>query len=82
MSRAAFALLAAPISQWRRSVVTRASVAACLNKPQSFVAKYENGERRIDVIEFVDIASVLGVATADLLARIEPVTSQLRPSGE
>jgi transcriptional regulator with XRE-family HTH domain len=51
-------------------------LAEALGKPQSFVAKYENGERRIDVIEFVDITSALGVPTADLLARIEPVAAK------
>jgi transcriptional regulator with XRE-family HTH domain len=46
-------------------------VAKALGKPQSFVAKYENGERRIDVIEFVDIAAALGVVPGDILARAE-----------
>lgn len=62
--------------------LTQAELATALGKPQSFVAKYENGERRIDVIEFVDITAVLGVPTADLLARIEPVTGTSRRSGE
>jgi transcriptional regulator with XRE-family HTH domain len=31
-----------------------------LGKPQSFVAKVERGERRIDVIEFIAIARALG----------------------
>jgi transcriptional regulator with XRE-family HTH domain len=44
--------------------LTQAELADALGKPQSFVAKYENGERRIDVIEFVDIASALGIPTA------------------
>lgn len=30
-----------------------------LNKPQSFVHKYETGERRLDLIEFLDIADTL-----------------------
>lgn len=62
--------------------LTQAELATALGKPQSFVAKYENGERRIDVIEFVDITAVLGVPTADLLARIEPVAGTSRRSGE
>ncbi|WP_316189623.1 helix-turn-helix transcriptional regulator [Bradyrhizobium sp. SZCCHNS1054] len=52
--------------------LTQAELAEVLGKPQSFVAKYENGERRIDVIEFVDIASALGVPVADILAKIQP----------
>jgi transcriptional regulator with XRE-family HTH domain len=52
--------------------MTQAELAEALDKPQSFVAKFENGERRIDVIEFVDIAAALGVSAADLIDRIEP----------
>ena len=51
--------------------MTQADVAKALGKPQSFVAKYENGERRIDVIEFVDIAAALGVVPGDILAHVE-----------
>lgn len=55
--------------------MTQADVAAALGKPQSFVAKYENGERRIDVVEFVDITIALQVAAADILARLAQGTT-------
>jgi transcriptional regulator with XRE-family HTH domain len=32
---------------------TQVALAEALGKPQSFVAKYENGERRLDVVEFI-----------------------------
>lgn len=51
--------------------MTQAEIAAALGRPQSFVAKYENDERRIDVIEFVDIAAALGVSAAEILKEIE-----------
>ena len=35
---------------------------------QQFVSKYEGGERRLDVIEFVDIAQQLGLDREALLA--------------
>ncbi len=41
--------------------LTQADVAARLDKPQSFVAKYEGGERRLSAIEFVDVARALGL---------------------
>lgn len=40
--------------------LTQAAVAARLGRPQSFVSKYENGERRIDVVEFLQIAEAIG----------------------
>jgi len=35
--------------------LTQSDVAAVLGKPQSFVSKYESGERTLDVIEFLDV---------------------------
>lgn len=58
--------------------MTQAEVATALRKPQSFVAKYENGERRIDVVEFVDIAMALEVSAADILAQIESAGGSTR----
>lgn len=40
--------------------LTQQQVADKLGRPQSFVAKYEGGERRLDVVEFVEIAKALG----------------------
>lgn len=47
--------------------VTQVELAARLGKPQSFVSKVERGERRIDVIEFCQIAEALGCDPAKLL---------------
>ncbi|WP_072386871.1 helix-turn-helix transcriptional regulator [Hyphomicrobium sp. CS1BSMeth3] len=41
--------------------LTQADVAMRLDKPQSFVAKYEGGERRLSAIEFVDVVRALGL---------------------
>ena len=45
--------------------VTQTELAERLGRPQSFVSKYENGERRLYLIEFLDIASTLGIDTLD-----------------
>lgn len=50
--------------------LTQTYVASTLGKPQSFVAKYEGGERRLDVIEFLDIADVLGIEPGTFLAAL------------
>ena len=39
--------------------LTQVQVAERLNMPQSFVSKYESGERRLDVIELRHVASAL-----------------------
>jgi transcriptional regulator with XRE-family HTH domain len=39
--------------------LTQHELAKRLNKPQSFVAKYEGGERRVDVVEFLTICRFL-----------------------
>ena len=42
-----------------RAGLTQASLAKKLGRPQSFVSKFENGERRLDLIEFLDVARAL-----------------------
>lgn len=40
--------------------LSQQELADKLNRHQSFVAKYEGGERRIDLVELLEIATVLG----------------------
>jgi transcriptional regulator with XRE-family HTH domain len=47
--------------------LTQHELAKRLHKPQSFVAKYEGGERRIDVVEFVTICQAIGADSAKIL---------------
>jgi transcriptional regulator with XRE-family HTH domain len=39
--------------------LTQHELAKRLRRPQSFVAKYEGGERRVDVLEFIEICKAL-----------------------
>lgn len=55
----------------RRSGVTQQELAKRLGRPQSFVSKVEHGERRIDVIEFIEICRAIGTEPAVLVRRIE-----------
>lgn len=43
------------------AALTQLEVSSRLNRPQSFVAKYEGGERRLDVIEFLEVCQALNV---------------------
>ena len=45
----------------KRAGVTQQELAQRLNKPQSFVSAYENGQRRIDLLEFMRITEALRV---------------------
>ena len=46
--------------------ITQAQLAEALGKPQSFIAKVENGERRLDVVEFVHLAKLLGLSNEEV----------------
>ncbi len=48
---------------------SQADLALRLDKPQSFVAKYELFRRRLDAVEFIDVCRTIGV---------NPVTVMLR----
>ncbi len=48
------------ISSRKAAGLTQDALARRLKKHQSFVAKYENGERRLDIVEFVVLARALG----------------------
>jgi transcriptional regulator with XRE-family HTH domain len=50
--------------------LTQVELSSRLKRPQSFVSKYERGERRLDVIEFGEVARALGVDPPRFLRRI------------
>jgi len=57
-----------------KAALTQQKLAKRLGKPQSFVAKYEGGERRLDVIEFVVIARAIG---ADPVRMLRSLTAKM-----
>jgi transcriptional regulator with XRE-family HTH domain len=50
--------------------LTQAKLAKKLRRPQSYVSKYERGDRRLDVIEFLEIARVIGFDPTTFLSRL------------
>lgn len=46
-------------------------LAEKLGQPQSFVSKYEAGERRLDVLELEEICDCCGIALAHFVSRLE-----------
>jgi transcriptional regulator with XRE-family HTH domain len=51
--------------------VTQAELAEKLGRPQSFVAKYEGRERRLDVAEYIKIARAIGADPYKMLRTAE-----------
>lgn len=56
--------------------ITQEKLAQAMNRPQSFIAKIESGERRLDVIEFAYVAQLLDINPAPLLQK---VMKKMRP---
>jgi transcriptional regulator with XRE-family HTH domain len=47
--------------------LTQTEVAKRLGKPPSYVAKYELGDRRLDLLEYMDIAAMIGFDPCKLI---------------
>jgi transcriptional regulator with XRE-family HTH domain len=52
--------------------ITQKALATALRRSQPFVAKYEMGELRLDIVEFVRIARLLGLNPAKVLKDVAP----------
>lgn len=51
--------------------LTQAQIAQKLQKPQSYIAKIENLERKLDILEFVQLCQILGTRPSEVIALIE-----------
>ncbi len=49
----------------------QSDMAAKLGQPQSFVSKYESGERRLDLIELRHVCKAAGISLTDFTRRFE-----------
>ena len=67
--------VASLVAARRDQGLTQQEVADRIGKPQSYVAKIEGCERRLDVVEFIDLARALEVDPAAFFARILEKTS-------
>jgi transcriptional regulator with XRE-family HTH domain len=54
----------------KKANITQIELSAKLGKPQSFVSKYENGERRLDVVEFIQICKFIHVDPAKIVSSL------------
>lgn len=68
------ALIATLVAKREAAGLTQTELAAALGEYQSFVARLESGERRVDVVELVLLAHFLKFDAAEVvreLARVE-----------
>jgi len=61
-----------------KSGLTQIDVAESLKKPQSYVSKYESGQRKIDVIEFINICHVIKLNAGLFLVEVERKINETR----
>ena len=50
--------------------LSQATLADRLGRIQTFVSKYERGERRLDIIEFLDIANALNLDPGRIIRQL------------
>ena len=55
----------------KKQELSQAALAERLGRLQTFVSKYERGERRLDVIEFLDVAAALGLDPHTVLRQLQ-----------
>ena len=58
------------------SGITQKELAKRLGLPQSFVSKYESGERRLDILELKAICSVLKIPFPEFARRLDEALSE------
>lgn len=51
--------------------LSQVELADKLGKPQSFVSKYESGERRLDAIELIEVAEEMGCMAEAIVTELK-----------
>lgn len=70
------ALRAFLVEKRKKASLTQSEVAEKLNRYQSFVATVESGQRRIDVVEYLDFAEAIGFDPRDGIKRLLSVKAR------
>jgi transcriptional regulator with XRE-family HTH domain len=63
-------LIAALVRIRKEAELTQQQLAKKLDKPQSYVSKYETGERTLDMIEVIEVLEAIGVNPIDQIAEL------------
>ncbi|MDH6230782.1 transcriptional regulator with XRE-family HTH domain [Mesorhizobium soli] len=68
------ALIALLIKKREAAGLTQNELATRLGQYQSFVARLESGQRRVDVVEFMKLAEILGFDASSAIKKLSEVT--------
>ena len=63
----------------QKKSITQMQLAKKLKKPQSYISKYESGERRLDIIETGDILKELDISYVDFIKQLEKKSNKKSP---
>lgn len=55
----------------KKAGLTQKEVAERLKKPQSFIAKVEGKDRRLDVLEFIEMCEVLKIKPSEFFHELD-----------
>lgn len=58
------------VSERKSQGLSQEALASRLGRHQQFVSRYEIGERRLDIVEFVDVARTLGLNAAEMIGTL------------
>lgn len=65
------ALITILIAKREEAGMTQSQLANALGEYQSFIARLESGQRRVDVVEFIELARILGFEAAPIVRELE-----------
>ena len=69
-SRGHRTLISILVAARERAGLTQRQLATRLRRPHSFVGRMEAGERRVDVVEFIEIARILGANPKEMFEQL------------
>lgn len=62
-----------------REMTRQVDLASRLGRPQSFVSKYESGEKMLNLLELKEVCDALGIALSEFISLFEGEINAGRP---